>query len=168
MREAYLSVDTFSLCELQLLLKFLVFNDLLLASSVRFFSITVALAEQKASSRPLHGLLCNLLIFKERFRLFTRGLSLEFIYLESLRAANLLNALVLNDLCSLCGVCHFFLTGGLAEQIQEIPYRIMILIPPTIALFAAVPNMVGGIPFLNGPAVVAFLSCILRRQFLGG
>jgi hypothetical protein len=70
--------------------------------------------------------------------------------------------------CSLCGVCHFFLTGGLAEQIQEIPYRIMILIPPTIALFAAVPNIVGGIPFLNGPAVVAFLSCILRRQFLGG
>jgi hypothetical protein len=70
--------------------------------------------------------------------------------------------------CSVCGVCHFFFTGGLAEQIQEIPYRIMILIPATIALFAAVPNTVGGIPFLNEPAVVAFLSCILRRQFLGG
>jgi hypothetical protein len=66
LRETYLSVDTFSLCELQLLLKFLVFNDLLLASGVRLFSITVALAGQKASSRPLHGLLCNLLIFKER------------------------------------------------------------------------------------------------------
>jgi hypothetical protein len=55
---------------------------------------------------------------------------------------------------------------ALAEQIQEIPYRIMILIPPAIALFAPVPNSVGGIPFLNGPAFVAFLSCILRRQFL--
>jgi hypothetical protein len=79
--DAYLSVDTFSLCELQLLLKFFVFNDLLLASGVRLFSITVALA----------------------------------------------------------------------EQIQEIPYRIMILIPPAIALFAPVPNIVGSIPFLNGP-----------------
>ena len=66
------------------------------------------------------------------------------------------------------GVRLFFITVALAEQIQEIPYRIMILIPPTIALFAAVPNIVGGIPFLNGPAVVAFLSCILREQFLGG
>ena len=92
-----MSVDTYSLSELQLLLKFLVFNDLLLASGVRLFSITVALA----------------------------------------------------------------------EQIQEIPNRIVILIPPAIALFAPVPNMVGGVPFLNGPAVVTFLSCILRRQFLG-
>ena len=30
----------------------------------------------EASSRALHGLLCNLLIFKERFPLFARGLSL--------------------------------------------------------------------------------------------
>ena len=88
MREAHLSVDTFSLCELQLLLKFLVFNDLLLASGVRLFSITLALA----------------------------------------------------------------------EQIQEIPYRIVILIPPAIALFAPVPNSAGGIPFLNGPAIVAFFE----------
>ena len=94
---ACLSVDTFSLCDLQLLLIFLVFNDLLLASGVRLFSITVALA----------------------------------------------------------------------EQIQEIPYRIVILIPPATALFAPVPNIVGGIPFLNGSAVVTFLSCVLRRQFLG-
>ena len=94
MREALLSVDTFSLCELQLLLKFLVFNDLLLASGVRLFSITVALA----------------------------------------------------------------------EQIQEIPYRIVILIPPATALFAPVPNSAGGIPFFNGPAIVAFLSCILHSR----
>ena len=55
---------------------------------------------------------------------------------------------------------------ALAEQIQEIPNRIMILIPPVLALFTLVPNSVGGIPFLKVPAVVTFLSCILRRQFL--
>jgi hypothetical protein len=66
------------------------------------------------------------------------------------------------------GVRLFSITVALTEQIQEIPYRIMILIPPAIALFAAVPNSVGGIPIFKGPAVVAFLSCILRRQFLGG
>ena len=123
--------------------------------------------EQKVSSPPLHGLLCILSAFKGRFRLFARGLSLEFMYLESLRTANLLNAFVLNDLLLAMRLSVIF-PSLLAEQIQEIPYRIMILIPPTIALFAAVPNIVGGVPFLNGPAVVAFLSCILRRQFLGG
>jgi len=116
----------------------------------------------------LHGLLCILLAFKERFRLSARDLSLEFIYLESLRTANLLKVFVLNELSLAMRRLSFFLPGGLAEQIQEIPYRIMILSPPTIALCAAVPNIVGGIPFLDGPAVVAFLSCILRRQFLGG